>query len=117
MRHVEENMQIMCVRWFGLQYPQFSDRLHHSPNGGRRNAREGARFKAMGTRAGFPDLFLAVARDGWHGLFVEMKSDEGRQSAGQREWQRIAAEEGYRYEVCRSFDDFEKIVNEYLKNE
>lgn len=33
-----------------------SDFIHHSPNGGARDAREGANFKLMGTKAGFPDL-------------------------------------------------------------
>lgn len=58
MRHIEENMQIACARWFGLQYPRYAQLLHHSPNGGRRNYIEAARFKAMGTKAGFPDFVL-----------------------------------------------------------
>lgn len=117
MRHEEETLQTMCVRWFGLQYPALARRLHHSPNGGRRNLREAARFKAMGTRAGFPDLFLAVARGRWHGLFIEMKSGSGRQTPEQREWQNIAKEEDYRYEVCHTFEGFINTINEYLFNE
>lgn len=115
MRHIEENMQINCVTWFCLQYPEHFPLLHHSPNGGRRNAREGGRFKAMGTKAGFPDLALLLPRKGFHGLFIEMKSPKGRQSESQGEWQKNLVDNGYRYELCRTFDDFRTIINDYLK--
>ncbi len=86
MRHEEEALQMQCVKWFEMSYPAFKGLLHHSPNGGKRNLREAARFKAMGTRAGFPDLALLVPRRGRYGLFVEMKSGHGRQTAEQRWW-------------------------------
>lgn len=107
-------MQEVCVAWARLQHPAAAMLLHHSPNGGRRDAREGARFKAMGTSAGFPDLFLCLARGPWHGLAIEMKSDEGRLTATQRGWGLRLDAEGYRYEVCRSFDQFRAIVDGYL---
>lgn len=114
MRHDEDYIQIACVRWFSMQYPQYAPLLHHSPNGGQRNLREAARFKAMGTKAGFPDLFLAVARGGYHGLFIEMKNDRGRQSEAQKRWQDWVEWEGYRYEICRSLDEFMAVMNDYL---
>lgn len=115
MRHDEDNLQMACVRWFGWQYPHYAPLLHHSPNGGRRNAREAGRFKAMGTKAGFPDLFLPVARGAWHGLFVEMKTATGRQSPLQRAWQEAVEAQGYRYEICRSAERFEEVVTNYLE--
>lgn len=115
MRHDEDNLQMACVRWFGWQYPHYAPLLHHSPNGGRRNAREAGRFKAMGTKAGFPDLFLPVARGAWHGLFVEMKTETGRQSPLQRAWEEAVEAQGYRYEICRSAERFEEVVTNYLE--
>ena len=76
--HPESELQRACVRWFRMQYPQHL--LFHIPNGGKRNAREAAIFKAEGVVAGIPDLFLAEARHGHHGLFIEMKA--GRRPAG-----------------------------------
>ena len=113
--HPEEDMQEACVRWFGYAHPRLAPLLHHSPNGGRRNVREAARFRAMGTRAGFPDLFLAVPNRGYHGLFIEMKSREGRQTPAQKEWQSNLTAQGYRYEVCRCLEEFFEIINSYLK--
>lgn len=117
MRHIEETIQETCVRWFEYQYPKLRLLLHHSPNGGRRNAREGARFKAMGTRAGFPDLFLSVARHEFHGLYIEMKAPNGTLRQSQKEFQQAATQQGYLYVVCRSLDSFMDTVNWYLKEE
>lgn len=114
MKHEEENLQIACVRWFSLQYQSLSTLLHHSPNGGVRNKVEAARFKAMGTRAGFPDLFLSIPNAQYHGLYIEMKTAKGTQSKSQRIFQQRVEAIGYRYAVVRSFDQFVSEVREYL---
>lgn len=113
--HAEDDLQMQCVRWFRLQYPQFARLLHHSPNGGRRDAREGARFKQMGTQAGFPDLILLVASQGYHALLLELKTRTGRQQDSQKEYQQLAEAQGYRYVVIRSLDAFMDEVNTYMK--
>lgn len=114
MRHIEEDLQANCVTWMRLQYPREFAFLHHSPNGGKRNAREGARFKGMGTKAGFPDLQLCLPRRGYHGLFIEMKTATGQQTASQKQWQEMLTQEGYAYIVCRSFEQFRNIINHYI---
>lgn len=87
--HSEDDLQMQCVTWFRLQFPKFARLLHHSPNGGRRNAREGARFKRMGVQPGFPDLVLLVASQDCHALFIELKSATGRQEDSQKEYQAL----------------------------
>lgn len=113
--HAEDDLQMQCVKWFRLQYPQLARLLHHSPNGGRRDAREGARFKQMGTQAGFPDLILLVAAQGYHALLLELKTRTGRQQDSQKEYQQLAEAQGYRYVVIRSLDAFMDEVNTYMK--
>ena len=113
--HAEDDLQMQCVRWFRLQYPQLARLLHHSPNGGRRDAREGARFKQMGTQAGFPDLILLVASQGYHALLLELKTRTGRQQDSQKEYQQLAEAQGYRYVVIRSLKAFMDEVNTYMK--
>ncbi len=112
--HAEDDLQMQCVRWFQLQFPQLSRLLHHSPNGGKRNAREGARFKQMGTQAGFPDLILLVAANGYHALMLELKTRTGRQQDSQKDYQKRVEEQGYRYVVIRSFDQFRETIKDYL---
>ncbi len=114
MRHEEDSLQMQCVAWFGWQFPTLRRLLHHSPNGGRRDAREGARFKQMGVQAGFPDLLLLVASGGKHGLFIELKSRTGKQSAFQKEYQELVESQGYGYEVVRTLQQFISVVRNYL---
>ena len=113
--HEEDDLQMQCVSWFRLQFPQLARLLHHSPNGGRRDAREGARFKQMGTQAGFPDLILLVASQGYHALMLELKTRTGRQQDSQKEYQQLAEAQGYRYVVIRSLEAFMDEVNTYMK--
>jgi hypothetical protein len=98
-----------------LQFPGVAKLLHHSPNGGRRNAREAARFKAMGTRAGFPDLILLLARPPYNYLAVELKTEVGRQRDSQKDFQRLMSEHGGRYVVIRSVEDFIQEVTNYIQ--
>lgn len=116
MRHLEDNLQKSIVRWFDLQYPKLKLRLHHSPNGGKRNAIEAAKFKQMGVRAGFPDLLLLVPNRFYPFLGVEIKTKTGRQSEHQKEYQREFESIGAKYVICRSLDDFIKVITNYLKD-
>lgn len=113
----EERLQAGCITWFGMQYPQYARLLHHSPNGGFRTSVEAAKFKAMGTRAGFPDLFLALPMGTSHGLFIEMKIKGGKLSEKQKEMLSLLQAQGYTCEVCYSFSDFEKCITKYIRNE
>jgi hypothetical protein len=71
------------------------------PNGGHRHIAVAARMKREGVRAGFPDLFVPIAREGWHGLFVELKRERGgRVSASQKKWAEQLTANGYHVEVC-----------------
>ena len=112
--HAEDDLQMQCVRWFRLQFPQLSRLLHHSPNGGRRDAREGARFKKMGTQPGFPDLILLVASQDYHALLIELKTRTGRQQDSQKDYQKRVEAQGYKYVVVRSLEQFMSEMKAYL---
>lgn len=114
MEHEEDYLQINCVKWFSLQYPKLSLLLHHSPNGGRRNALEAERFKRMGTRKGFPDLILLFPNAHYHALFIEMKSRKGIQRNSQKIYQQAVEQMNYKYEIVRSIDEFIDCIRRYL---
>lgn len=117
-RDIEHALQVQCVRWFDCQYSPLSKCLFAIPNGGRRDKLTGAKLKAEGVRAGVADLFLCIAASGKHGLFIEMKTEENgsRQSEAQKEFASIARDGGYGYEVCRSLDEFVRIISEYMND-
>lgn len=116
MRDEEHKIQCACVRWFRYQYPNLSMLLFSVPNGGQRNAVTGAKLKAEGVVAGVADLFLSVPRGDYHGMYIEMKAGKNTQTESQKEFQRRVESVGYKYVVCRSFDDFSSDVDEYLEN-
>lgn len=111
----EHRTQCACVRWFALQWPQYEGLLFAVPNGGHRDKVTAAMMKAEGVVPGVADLLLLVPSQGLHGLAIEMKTEKGRQSPEQKQWQKKAEQQGYRYAVCRSLDDFMATVNDYLK--
>lgn len=100
-----------------MQHQGIGPMLFAVPNGGRRDKVSGARLKAEGVVAGVSDLILLVARHGYHGLLIEMKTEKGRQSQQQRHWQKLAEKQGYRYVVIRSIEEFIEEVNGYLAEE
>jgi hypothetical protein len=89
-------------------------RLYAIPNGGHRSKATAAKLKAEGVKAGVSDLFLSVARGGFHGLYVEMKAQGGRTSEEQRKWIDESRSEGYRAEVCVGADAAWQVICEYL---
>lgn len=92
-----------CLRW-----------LFHIPNGGYRNAAEAVHFKRLGVKAGVPDLFLPYPSNGYHGLFIEMKSQKGRPSALQKEWVEWLNANGYMAVVCYGAGEAINALEVYL---
>lgn len=116
MRHVESRIQINCVTWFRLQYPKYARLLFAVPNGGARGRVEAGIMKAEGVMAGVADLLLLVPTNQHHGLCIEMKTTKGRQMESQKAWQEAVEGQGYKYIVCRSFDDFMEQIGAYLED-
>ncbi|MDR2584755.1 MAG: VRR-NUC domain-containing protein [Prevotellaceae bacterium] len=112
MTHKESQLQRNCVKWCRYAYPK--NILFAIPNGGRRGKIEAGIMKAEGVLAGVADLFLMTARNGYNGLFIEMKVGYGKQTPIQKEFEKAAIDAGYRYAVCRSMDEFMETVNDYL---
>ena len=60
-RQHEGSLQIACVRWFRLQYPQYAMLLFHPRNeAGQGKSKRIAIDAAAGVVAGVPDLMLAL---------------------------------------------------------
>lgn len=93
--------------------------LFHVPNGGDRHPAVAARLKAMGTKPGVPDLLLPVARGGYHGLALEMKSPtgKGRVRPEQAAWLTALREEGWATAVRCSWVDAANTIMLYLRGE
>ena len=113
-RELEHKIQCQMVKWFRLQYPEMKHNLFSVPNGGLRDEVTAAKMKAEGQLAGVSDLIL-LKSNRFHGaLLVETKTKEGRQSDNQKDWQQKITNDGYKYVIVRSLDDFIREVKLYL---
>jgi hypothetical protein len=74
----------------------------HTPNGERRDARDGAKLARFGVRAGMPDLFVLIAGR-LYGL--ELKRFGGRLSAAQRDMHMALTVAGATVTTAASIDD------------
>lgn len=110
----EHRIQSACVRWFGYQYPTLRGLLFAIPNGGARSKATAGKLKAEGVVAGVSDLIMLVPNKHHHSLCIEMKTQKGKQSPAQKEWQVKAESEGNKYIICRSLDDFMNEIKDYL---
>ena len=92
--------------------------MHHIPNGGSRNAIEARNLRSQGVKAGVPDICLPCARNGFHGLYIELKRQKGgRVSAEQKEMLEGLREQGYKAEVCAGWEAARDVIIEYLEKE
>ena len=111
----EGKIQSLCVAWFWNEYPECRGLLFHIPNEGNRESKtDGAYRKALGLVAGVSDLMLLVARGSYHGLCIEMKTEVGRQSDVQKEWQLKVEKQGYKYILVRSLEAFQTEIRKYF---
>ena len=106
-RHIEESIQVACVKWFRLQYPNLV--IFAVPNGGSRNLYEAKNMKESGTLAGVADL--VIVGNGGRVLFVEMKAGKNKQEDSQILFQNKVEKLGHKYIICRSREQFMKEVD------
>ncbi len=60
-------------------------------------------------------MCLPVARNGYHGLYIELKRQKGGTvSETQKSWITALAEQGYKAVVCRGADEAIGTIKEYL---
>jgi hypothetical protein len=110
----ESQQQAECVRWFRQQFPEFEKLLYAVPNGGFRNKRTAAILRKEGVISGIPDQCLAVARKGFHGLYIEQKIKGNKPTDNQKELLSLLTAQGYKCEVAYSITQFKEIITTYL---
>lgn len=96
--------------------------LFHIANGGKRHWSTAKSMKRMGVKAGVLDLFLPVCRNGYHGLWIEMKrgagakkkSAKGKVRDTQQRWIEHLRKEQYCVHVMYSWKDAASAIITYL---
>lgn len=68
------------------------------------------RKQAMGMINGAPDFIIT---NGVKTIFIELKTDKGRQTGSQKSFEKWCNKHGICYEICRSVDDVSNILKEF----
>ena len=116
MRQDEHQEQVTLFAWARLvesRYPELA-LLFAVPNGGARNVVTGQRLKQEGVKRGVPDVWLPVARGGYHGLVIELKAGRGQPSAEQKAWLKALAAQGWLARVCVGCESARELLVQYL---
>jgi len=111
----EHEEQCALFEWADWYLPTVSALLFAIPMGGHRHKAVAAKLKAEGVKAGVPDIFFALPRNGKHGLFIEMKRIKGgsvrREQKAMIDRLRAA---GYQVEVCKGFEAARNVLVNYV---
>ena len=109
--------------WSALNYklyPQLNF-LAHVPNGGNRDAREGASLKAQGVKSGVPDIVMPFPKNKNAGLWIELKIEKIRNSLNgglsdnQIIWIDYLSSVGYCAKVCYGWIEARDTLINYLE--
>ena len=113
-----ESVEQQCLfRWAAYAVGRLPElaMVFHIPNGGTRTKSEAGRFRAEGVKAGVPDIFLPVPKDGKHGLYIELKrSRGGTVSKEQEAWIRALSAQEYVCAVCHGHREAIKVITDYM---
>lgn len=106
----EGKIQQEIVMWFRNNYCLY----HHTPKclifsvpNERKDAREMMSMKATGLLSGVSDLIVIIPNEV---LFIEVKTDTGKQSEPQKMFEKDVKGLNFFYHVVRSLDDFKEII-------
>jgi VRR-NUC domain-containing protein len=115
-RELERPHQVALIKWVRTvkDIHPVLNLLYAVPNGGDRNLRVARKLKAEGVLAGVADLCLPAARRGYHGLYIEMKSEEGVATKEQKEFLRGVSGEGYCAVIAQGVDEAKSAIEWYI---
>lgn len=108
----EESIHKTVMDWV-FRHPHINKLVLHFPNEGKRTQSYGRLMNDLGMRKGTPDLFIMMARHGYHGAWIELKSKNGIVSSAQKDFMRDADLQNYFTQVCQSIEETINIINWY----
>ena len=111
----EAAMQIALFEWISYQ-KDLRDHVLHIPNEGKRSWVYGKQLKMMGLRKGASDIFVALPRNGYHGAWIELKTEKGKPTKEQVQFLEDMKKVGYFTYVSYGLNDAMEIVKWYIND-
>ncbi len=111
MDKLEDRLQSDCYTWFHNEFPELRGLLCYNLNNSRNKVRA-MMDKAMGLQKGRSDMvFYYQGR----AVMIELKTDTGRQSKEQIEWECKIKSAGFDYKIIRSLEEFQGLILAIVK--
>ncbi|MEC6833033.1 hypothetical protein VXS06_14795 [Photobacterium toruni] len=110
----EHYIQVRIFYLLERDHPDFYYHAYSVPNGGLRAKRTAAELLHEGVKDGVPDMQISVPRGGYHGMYLEVKTDKGKPSSHQVERVSKLCEQGYYAVICKGFDACWSAINRYM---
>lgn len=117
--HGEQVALFCAISQQKIEYPELN-LAFAIPNGGLRDPRTAAALRAEGVKAGVPDVFLPVSRNGYHGFFIELKRPKsegkarGYASPAQQDMEVLLKAQGYACAVAIGWHQALEFMIQYL---
>lgn len=113
----EHGDQSTLFQWAELmvnagKYPELH-LMHAIPNW-RPKLSERVYLAEEGVKPNMPDIFLPVARRGFHGMYIEMKIGRNQPTRGQRTMHKALQAQGYYVVTCWGFEEARDEIVDYL---
>ena len=109
----ESEIQTRVVQFVRTFYP--NTLIFSIPNGAHTTTKNRVRLSKEGLLAGAPDLAIMEPRHGFHGLFIELKTEDGVVSTAQNDVMQQLHQRNYLCYVARHHDTAIKIIEDYLR--
>jgi len=117
--HQIQSEYFKILAWNESKFPDLRF-VFACPNGGKRHIGVAVKMKREGVKRGVPDIFIPIPKmDNLlciiSGKWLETKTDIGKQSKEQKEYQKFLLDKGYNYALCRSVDELLDETENYLQ--
>lgn len=109
----EQAEQIKLFCWIRSR-PDIKPYAIHIANERKTSRITGILLKLMGVRPGCSDVLISIARNGHHGLWVELKAGKGRLTLSQKEFLQDMTEQGYLAVCCVGYEAARAVIEDYL---
>lgn len=110
-RRIEDGIQIAMFDALHIYEKRGYLLAWHVPNGGFRFSTTAGLLKRLGTRAGIPDI--CVALKGGRMLFAEVKTPRGKLKEAQEDIMEVLETLGHRVEIWRSVEDMARSLRDW----
>lgn len=111
-RH-EQREQILLFNWI-RRHPEISDHCWSTPNERKTTKYIGMILKQMGLMPGAADITVAIPREPYHGLYIELKYGKNTVTPAQKKFLENREKMGYCAKAIWGYENARDFIIQYL---